>query len=222
MNDSRPISDPAQNLTDPKFSGFSVPNTFPCPNELIDNVMSSGQCTPAEICILLVVNRQTFGFHKMWDRLSDSQLMQKASLSKQGVTNCLRNLQEKNLIQVAYTCRKCKAIRPDGKSECPACASREKPFRWLAIKIQGISITEYLRDILQVWIPGSQGNDATEEERQSYAEYLQSPKWKEKRKRKIKEAGFRCQLCNNKESALHVHHRTYENVGNEKLSDLIV
>ncbi len=54
-----------------------------------------------------------------------------------------------------------------------------------------------------------------------YREYLQTDHWQALRKRMLKRAGYRCQLCNS-EGRLHVHHRTYENRGNESYSDLIV
>lgn len=54
-----------------------------------------------------------------------------------------------------------------------------------------------------------------------YNEYLQTPHWKETRKAALERAGNRCQLCNN-DQRLHVHHRTYERLGEEHDTDLIV
>lgn len=54
-----------------------------------------------------------------------------------------------------------------------------------------------------------------------YKEYLQSPQWKAISKLAIQKAGFRCQLCN-REGKLNVHHKTYENIFNEEMEDLIV
>jgi hypothetical protein len=56
--------------------------------------------------------------------------------------------------------------------------------------------------------------------KEKYHEYLLSEKWSNLRKKKIKEAGGRCQLCN-KSGLLNIHHRTYDNVFNERLEDLI-
>jgi 5-methylcytosine-specific restriction endonuclease McrA len=56
----------------------------------------------------------------------------------------------------------------------------------------------------------------------SYAEYLASPEWQKRRKKHIKMVGFSCQLCNIKDTTLHVHHRTYRNRGNESYTDLTV
>lgn len=55
----------------------------------------------------------------------------------------------------------------------------------------------------------------------AYQDYLQTPEWAAKRKRKIAEAQGRCQLCNDASLSLHVHHRTYVDRGNERMFDLI-
>ena len=54
-----------------------------------------------------------------------------------------------------------------------------------------------------------------------YQEYLHSAAWHEKRLLKLREAGFRCQLCNSA-SPLQVHHRHYRDIGHENTRDLIV
>jgi Zn finger protein HypA/HybF involved in hydrogenase expression len=54
-----------------------------------------------------------------------------------------------------------------------------------------------------------------------YYEYLQTPEWAERRRRAMKRAGFRCQVCNAYGVQLNVHHRTYEHRGDERDKDLI-
>lgn len=54
-----------------------------------------------------------------------------------------------------------------------------------------------------------------------YKQYLLTDHWKQTRTNALKVAEYKCQLCN-KNSRLQVHHRTYENRGDEKPSDLIV
>ena len=54
-----------------------------------------------------------------------------------------------------------------------------------------------------------------------YYQYLQSPEWSRLRELKLEQADGRCQLCNSNK-ALHVHHRTYERLGRERLVDLTV
>ena len=53
-----------------------------------------------------------------------------------------------------------------------------------------------------------------------YCEYLNSQEWKGKRDLALKRDGYKCQKCKIK-TADDVHHLTYENLGNEKLSDLL-
>lgn len=55
-----------------------------------------------------------------------------------------------------------------------------------------------------------------------YYEYLQTPEWQDTRKRAMKRASFRCQVCNAYGVRLNVHHRTYERRGYEDSRDLIV
>ena len=54
-----------------------------------------------------------------------------------------------------------------------------------------------------------------------YKEYLLTEHWREIRESALKRAGYRCFLCSKGES-LHVHHRTYENLGEESPDDVIV
>ena len=57
-----------------------------------------------------------------------------------------------------------------------------------------------------------------------YREYMQSVAWRTcaARLEELKLSGFRCRACNlgRNETELHVHHRTYERLGQELLADL--
>lgn len=55
----------------------------------------------------------------------------------------------------------------------------------------------------------------------SYDEYLNHMHWNAIRTIKLEEAGFKCQLCGNKDR-LNVHHNNYDNLFMEEKSDLIV
>lgn len=55
----------------------------------------------------------------------------------------------------------------------------------------------------------------------TYKQYLKTSHWQAKRREVLEWAGHSCQLCNSKK-ILHVHHRNYDNLWNEQLSDLIV
>lgn len=55
-----------------------------------------------------------------------------------------------------------------------------------------------------------------------YPDYLQTKHWQGVRKAALERALNRCQVCNTDTKVLHVHHRTYENRGNEQPEDVIV
>ena len=54
-----------------------------------------------------------------------------------------------------------------------------------------------------------------------YKWYIQSFIWKAKAHRAKELAGFKCQLCNANQE-LHAHHRTYDQLGFEKIEDITV
>jgi len=55
----------------------------------------------------------------------------------------------------------------------------------------------------------------------SYDEYLRSEHWQEVRKATLAAANNRCQWCGSR-VALHIHHKTYDNIGHEHDDDLLV
>ena len=57
--------------------------------------------------------------------------------------------------------------------------------------------------------------------RSDYKEYLQTEHWQQTRKEALRRANYRCQLCGNR-GKLNIHHNNYENLYNEKDSDVIV
>lgn len=54
-----------------------------------------------------------------------------------------------------------------------------------------------------------------------YADYLQTAHWQRVRGLALEQAGHACDLCG-RDRDLEVHHRTYERLGFERQSDLIV
>lgn len=58
--------------------------------------------------------------------------------------------------------------------------------------------------------------------KKNYKQYLETNHWQNVRENKLKESNYKCQLCSKKDIELHVHHNTYENIGNEEMNDLIV
>ena len=55
-----------------------------------------------------------------------------------------------------------------------------------------------------------------------YKEYLKSGEWKFLKDRKLKQVNYTCEGCGEKHRVLDLHHRTYERIGMELLSDLQV
>ena len=55
-----------------------------------------------------------------------------------------------------------------------------------------------------------------------YNEYLKTDHWFKTKKEAVLRCGGRCQLCNSKKLPLNTHHRTYNNLWEEKDYDLIV
>jgi len=59
----------------------------------------------------------------------------------------------------------------------------------------------------------------TKEVCKTYQEYLQSKHWKNKKKEYYNKNKRKCTKCGS-EKDLHLHHKTYQRVGNELLKDL--
>lgn len=56
-----------------------------------------------------------------------------------------------------------------------------------------------------------------------YDAYIRSEAWREKRREKLREVGYKCEAAIGfHDGCLDVHHRHYRNLGCEKLSDLRV
>lgn len=66
-------------------------------------------------------------------------------------------------------------------------------------------------------------NERREERRQEYADYLDSPGWRERRRLRLLLDRYVCQaqLAGCRHRATEVHHLTYDRVGNEPLFDLV-
>lgn len=52
-------------------------------------------------------------------------------------------------------------------------------------------------------------------------QYLKSPEWKTLKSKVLNRDDHTCQSCNTNGTPLEVHHITYQNFGNEQLSDLV-
>ena len=57
-------------------------------------------------------------------------------------------------------------------------------------------------------------------DKEEYKQYLNSPHWQKIRQAVFKEYGHRCDHCGSSKN-LHIHHITYEHLGEEEISDLV-
>lgn len=73
-----------------------APNTTQTPNDLMDHWLP--HLTESELKVLLVIFRKTFGWHKVRDKISISQLMTLTGLAKHSVINAGKTLYQKGLI----------------------------------------------------------------------------------------------------------------------------
>lgn len=73
-----------------------APCTFQTPNDLVDHWLP--QLGEAEVKVLLVVFRKTFGWHKTRDRISTSQLEKLTGLTRTYIIRAGKSLAEKGII----------------------------------------------------------------------------------------------------------------------------
>lgn len=70
----------------------------------------------------------------------------------------------------------------------------------------------------EIWHEYLTSLEGTVHKRPEYQYYLRSDAWEEKKKQVFERDGYRCVLCN--AEATQCHHKHYENIGKELLSDL--
>jgi phage replication O-like protein O len=86
-----------------------APNHTQSPNVFFDEIFKT--LTEGELRIILVVIRQTFGWHKAYDRISLAQLAEKSGMQRRSACRSLVSLIEKGLV-----CKK--KFGPPGKEKC--------------------------------------------------------------------------------------------------------
>ena len=74
-----------------------APNYTRTPNVFFDEIIKT--LNEGELRIMLVMIRQTFGWHKQWDRISLNQLAEKTGYERRGVCKILNRLIGRNLIE---------------------------------------------------------------------------------------------------------------------------
>jgi phage replication O-like protein O len=76
--------------------GFKSPNYTQIPNEMLDDWLH--KLGLAELKLLMVIMRKTFGWHKLRDRISLSQLEEITGLERKHISKASKSLIEKGLI----------------------------------------------------------------------------------------------------------------------------
>lgn len=76
---------------------FSVPQHTQIPNKVFDELIPT--LKEGELRTLLVIMRQTYGWHKEWDRISITFLMKKTGMCRQSVCIAVKNLIKKGMIK---------------------------------------------------------------------------------------------------------------------------
>ncbi len=73
------------------------PNYTQSPNVLFDEVFKT--LKEGELRIVLVLIRQTFGWHKQWDQISIGILSDKSGMERKSVCRSLNSLIEKGIVE---------------------------------------------------------------------------------------------------------------------------
>lgn len=103
---------------------------------------------------------------------------------------------------------------------------RDRALTWLASEFPWDgSVSDAFERALGLDLHDARAEEIAQLRAIPYAEYLRTEHWQRKRSDAIGLAGNRCRICNAAPSPtnlLDVHHRTYENRGNEERGDLTV
>jgi hypothetical protein len=136
-----------------KFSGFQSPNYTPVPDEIFDDLIDF--LSNAELKVLLYIVRRTFGFKKLSDNISFSQLCRGITtregeildrgtgLSKSTVALAVKSLTEKNIIVVRRNISKEKGFEPTtyalNFADAPLSENRTRVVRKIGQGLSGLS-----------------------------------------------------------------------------------
>lgn len=80
---------------------FQAPNYTQIPNQLFDELIPT--LKEGELRVLLVIMRQTFGWHKDWDRIPITQLMKKTGMERMAVCRATSSLVKKGMVKKTKT-----------------------------------------------------------------------------------------------------------------------
>lgn len=87
-----------------KFRGYPPPDEgprTPMPNEFFD--VDLADMGLAELKVLLAIFRQTYGWHKITDAISISQLHEKTGLGRRAILRGIQKLDERGIVSVTRT-----------------------------------------------------------------------------------------------------------------------
>jgi 5-methylcytosine-specific restriction endonuclease McrA len=100
--------------------------------------------------------------------------------------------------------------------------------RWIKLPTQMLDDPKIMRlsehdfiTLIKSWFNDPARVNVDPDPREEYKKYLDSPSWKQTRKKVLRHAGYRCEICG-ANSGLDVHHKTYEHVGYERQEELQV
>lgn len=135
---------------------YDKPNTTPFPDELIDRDLRN--LSGSETKIIAVIIRKTFGFHKVWDFISLSQIKDLTGLEAATIVTAAAKLEEEKFINIAHVCPRCDNIveyhtkkqDKDYDHTCPFCKTKEPPSKWYALNIYGADMEKYLKETLKI------------------------------------------------------------------------
>ena len=88
---------------------IQAPNYTQSPNILFDEIFKT--LMEGELRIILVILRQTFGWHKQWDQISIGMLAEKTGMERRSIFRSLSSLMEKGLVER-------KKFGKNGKEKC--------------------------------------------------------------------------------------------------------
>lgn len=110
---------------------ITKPGTVPTPNEFYDVALKELSFPQFKIYAFII--RKTIGWHKLWDKISISQLQEGTRVSRSTIITSIGWLEEHGWIISKYQCTKCQAIREIIEGSCGSCGWSEPPDKMYSI-----------------------------------------------------------------------------------------
>lgn len=192
------------------WEGFSFPDKdfFKVPNDFVEIMAHIGL---SELKVILYVMRHTWGFQEFdvfkeitTDEFMNGRMLSDRTRMDSGTGLSDRGVKDGIIKAIEHGFLECEV---DDKDKARVKKSYRLKLKYPCEETENVKVrpaSPRIKDLKTM----------------PYSEYLQTPEWKEKRKKALRFARFKCQLCNSAER-LNVHHRTYERLGQELMGDLI-